>query len=142
MIQFNNLPEEEWLENVETLKSWLYQIARTHSAEIARLNYNFVSKEEILAINWQYLKHDYYTDIITFGYAEGDIVEGEVYICTEQVKAQAVDFNASEKGELLRVMAHGLLHLIGFDDHEERDKARMRQEEEKSLLLHAQISGN
>ena len=141
MIQFTNLPKE-LKGKEEGLREWLKTVARNHNSRITKLAYNFVTNEEILSINWQYLKHDYYTDIITFGYSEGSEVEGEIYISQEQVSIQASDFEATETQELLRVIVHGLLHLIGFDDQSDDEKRRMREEEEKSLILHAQISGN
>ncbi|MEQ9261977.1 MAG: rRNA maturation RNase YbeY [Owenweeksia sp.] len=141
MIQFTNLPVE--LEGRESdLRNWLNILAKNHQSRILKLSYNFVSNEEILSINWQYLKHDYYTDIITFGYVEGEEVEGEIYIGKDQVRTQAEDYQTTFVNELLRIMAHGLLHLIGFNDETREEKIRMKEEEEKSLILHAQISGN
>ena len=141
MIQFTNLPVE--LEGRESdLRNWLNILAKNHQSRILKLSYNFVSNEEILSINWQYLKHDYYTDIITFGYVEGEEVEGEIYIGKDQVRTQAEDYQTPFVNELLRIMAHGLLHLIGFNDETREEKIRMKEEEEKSLILHAQISGN
>ena len=141
MIQFHNLPIE-FKGKDGVLKEWLTIIASNHGSKIGSLAYNFISNEEILSINWQYLKHDYYTDIITFGYSEGEKVEGEIYISEEQVRQQASEYKVSEQQELLRVICHGLLHLIGFNDVSQEEKSRMREEEEKSLILHAQIIGN
>ena len=79
--------------------------------------------------------HDYYTDIITFDYCEGDKLSGELYISIDTVRANAVEYEQTFETELHRVIIHGILHLIGFDDHQENDIIQMRRGEEEALKL-------
>lgn len=139
MIEFIDLPST-LAEYEVRLNNWLKNLAKAHKFKIGRLVYNFVNNEEILRINKKHLEHDYFTDIITFNYVEGNKINGEIFISTEQVEEQRHDYDNNFEEELLRVIAHGLLHLVGFDDHNDEDRGIMRREEEKSLILHAQIS--
>ncbi len=134
MVTFVGFPD--WLERgEEDVREWLHMVARDHSCRIDHLQYSFVNDDEITRINTEHLKHNYATDIITFGYSEGSRVSGEVFISLDTVTSNAQGFNVSRSDELDRVMAHGLLHLIGFNDSTEGEKQRMREEEEKCLIL-------
>jgi len=134
MIQFVNLPKV--IEGCEQdLSDWLKACAKTYGSRIKDLVYQFVDDEEITRINIQHLDHDYATDIITFGYEEGKKISGEVYIGHQTVAYNAITLRTNELDELCRVIAHGLLHLIGFDDHTDEQKREMRNEEEKCLIL-------
>ena len=134
MILFEGLPDV--LEGKEShLIEWLKGVAKNHSVRIKDLLYRFVDDKEITEINIKYLEHNYATDIITFGYAEGQKISGEVYIGSDTVKENAKDLGVDYLEELSRVIAHGLLHMIGFDDHSDQEKAEMRREEEKCLIL-------
>ena len=88
----------------------------------------------------QYLGHDYYTDIITFDYSEKPVVSGDLFISIDSVRENAAFYGTSFDEELHRVIVHGLLHLIGYDDHTEADQAEMRSMENKSLELRRQMS--
>jgi rRNA maturation RNase YbeY len=83
-------------------------------------------------MNNQHLQHDYYTDILTFAY-EGNPIQGDIYISVDRVKDNADKLNSSFDDELHRVMAHGILHIIGYDDHEESDIKQMREAEDDAL---------
>ncbi|WP_417609844.1 rRNA maturation RNase YbeY [Owenweeksia hongkongensis] len=138
MIQFLDLP------NVlsgreEDLKDWLKDCADSHESRIKNLVYHFVDNEEITDRNIQHLEHNYATDIITFGYSEGRKISGEVFIGYETVFENADDRSIPKEDELCRVIAHGLLHLIGFDDQSEEEKVQMRSEEENCLILRPKI---
>ena len=138
MIKFLGLPDA--LEGKdEMLELWLKECARSHNSKLKNLVYQFVDDEEITAMNVKHLQHDYATDIITFGYAEGRKVSGEVFIGYETVFENALGLGIERGDELCRVIAHGLLHLIGFDDHNDEDKRQMRSEEEKCLILRPKI---
>ena len=116
--------------------NWLQKIAANHKKEITALNYIFQSDESLLHTNIQYLQHDYYTDIITFDYSEhSDLIEGDIFISIDRVKDNSTTHKVTFEDELSRVMAHGLLHLIGFDDKSIEQLNEMRNAEAKALSL-------
>ena len=86
-------------------------------------------------VNQQYLQHDYFTDIITFDYCEGDKLSGDLFISVDTVRENAIEYGTEFKDELNRVIVHGILHLIGYDDHEEEDIKVMRSKENYYLSL-------
>ena len=93
------------------------------------------SDELLLETNQKYLNHDYYTDIITFDYTEEDQISGDLMISYDRVKENAKKENVSVQEELRRVMAHGVLHLLGLKDKSEREAAEMRAQEDAALVL-------
>jgi len=119
--------------NQEKLNIWLSGLSKSYNFYILGITYIFCSDEYLLGINKKFLDHDYYTDIITFPYREGRLLESDIYISLDRVKDNATTLGVSYESESVRVMAHGLLHLIGFKDKDEEDSAKMRQEEEKAI---------
>ncbi|KXK39945.1 MAG: rRNA maturation RNase YbeY [Saprospiraceae bacterium] len=115
--------------NEDTYASWLQSIAEEEGKSIESITYIFCSDDYLLEINRQYLNHDFYTDIITFPYQEGDTLESDIFISIDRVKDNANQFGVSFEIELSRVMAHGLLHLIGYDDTTDELTAQMRTKE-------------
>lgn len=115
------------------IKCLLNAIASSNKMSVDQLNYVFVNKETILSVNKQFLNHDYYTDIITFDYTENNIISGEVYICFDVVKENAKIYNTLLFDEVLRVMIHGILHIVGFNDLNDEEKVTMREQENKWL---------
>lgn len=134
MIGFTELPEV-LRGNEDLLIEWLGDVASSHEARIKGLQYTFLDDKGIRDMNIKHLDHDYATDIITFGYEEGKRINGEVFIGWETVQQNAKDLGVEYREELCRVLAHGLLHMIGFDDHSDEEKKVMRNEEEKCLIL-------
>jgi probable rRNA maturation factor len=99
------------------------------------LNFIITNDESIRKINVQFLEHDYNTDVITFNYCSGDIVSGEIYISLETVKHNAINYNVSLRREVLRVIIHGVLHLLHYDDKTEGEKNLMRKMEDSWIRI-------
>ncbi len=113
--------------------NWLKSVAGSEGKRVGDIGIIFCSDRRILEINLKYLKHDYYTDIITFDYCEGDILSGDLFISIDSVRENSAFYGTLFEDELNRVMVHGILHLIGYDDHSESDIAVMRERENHYL---------
>ena len=113
---------------------WLTKLAQHHQVEVDELAYIFTSDDHVLEINREYLSHDYFTDIISFPLSENPI-SGDIFISVDRVKDNAETLGISFLEELHRVMARGLLHFIGFDDHSEEDIQEMRAQEEIAMKM-------
>ena len=118
---------------------WLKMVAGSEMRRIGAINIIFCSDNYILDVNMKYLQHDYFTDIITFDYCEKDILSGDLFISIDSVRENAQFFGTEFVDELNRVMVHGLLHLIGYDDHKEEEIAVMRQKENYYLQMKASL---
>ena len=114
---------------------WLKTVAGSEMRRIGDINIIFCSDNYILDVNMKYLEHDYFTDIITFDYCEKDILSGDLFISIDSVRENASFYGTDFEDELNRVMVHGILHLIGYDDHSENDIAQMRAKENYYLQL-------
>jgi probable rRNA maturation factor len=124
------------------LKMVMTEIAKENKFSITDLQYIIVGDEEILSINNEFLQHDYYTDIITFDLSDTkDQIEGEIYISTDTVKSNSIKFGTPLNQERLRVLFHGLLHLIGFSDKGTKAQKVMRAMEDHCLNLYLQRTG-
>jgi rRNA maturation RNase YbeY len=117
----------------KTIKIWIQHIVDEHRKKTGNLSYIFCSNKKLREINIQYLNHDYDTDIITFPYNEENTINGDIMISVEQVKLNAEAYKAHFFDELLRVMAHGVLHLLGYNDHTKQEIAQMRKAEDKAI---------
>ena len=118
---------------------WLKMVAGSEMKRIGAINIIFCSDNYILDVNMRYLQHDYFTDIITFDYCEKDILSGDLFISIDSVRENALYYGTEFADELNRVMVHGLLHLIGYDDHTEEEIAVMRQKENYYLQMKAAL---
>lgn len=134
MINYHYLIDFK-LDNENYYSSWLDKTCKTEDAVIAELNYIFCDDHYLLKMNQEYLQHDYFTDIITFDYAVGKRVCGDLYISIDRVRENAETFNVSFENELRRVMVHGVLHLMGYSDKTPTATAEMRAKEEEKLNL-------
>ena len=118
--------------DTEKAITWLEHIARKHDVIIGEINYIFCSDDYLLELNKEHLDHDYYTDILTFPFQSSPIVS-DIFISIDRVKDNASSLGIVFEDELHRVMVHGLLHLLGYDDHSDEDVAKMRKAEENAL---------
>ena len=118
---------------------WLKMVAGSESRKIGDINVIFCSDNYILDVNMKYLQHDYFTDIITFDYCEGKVLSGDLFISVDSVRENSIEFGTDFEEELHRVIVHGVLHLIGYDDHTDEDKKVMRQKEDYYLQMRSQI---
>lgn len=114
---------------------WLKLAAESEIRRIGNISIIFCSDNYVLDINQKYLQHDYFTDIITFDYCEWDRLSGDLFISVDSVRENSVEFGTEFKDELNRVIIHGLLHLVGYDDHTEKDIKLMRSKENYYLSL-------
>ena len=115
--------------------AWVKAVAATYGKSVGEVAYVFCDDEEILKVNRQYLKHDYYTDIITFDYCEGDLLSGDLFISLDTVKSNAELFGKTYEDELHRVIIHGILHLVGINDKGPGEREIMEAAEDKALAL-------
>lgn len=121
--------------------NWLKTVAGSEMKRLGDINIIFCSDPYILEVNLKYLQHDYFTDIITFDYCEGDKLSGDLFISIDSVRENSVFYGTEFEDELNRVMVHGLLHLIGYDDHIDIDIAQMRAKENYYLELRRSLLG-
>jgi len=115
-------------------KNWINFAIEKEKFKCGDLSFIFCFDEYLLKINKEYLNHDYYTDIITFNYVEGNIISGDIFISIDRVRDNAQQYGVSFENELSRVIIHGVLHLIGFDDKDESSQSIMRMKEDEYLL--------
>ena len=134
MIRFSTLDVEMPPIEPQRVKAWINEVVKRHNKTVGELYYYFCSDEKLLEINRERLGHDFYTDIVTFPLTDCEtILSSEFCISVERVAENAKTFGRSYESELHRVIIHGVLHLIGFDDHTEVDEKQMREKEEEAL---------
>lgn len=135
MISYNtvnvNMPPIKRRNN----SAWVRRVAATYRKEVGEIAYIFCDDEKILEVNQQYLNHDYYTDIITFDYTEGNVLSGDLFISLDTVRTNAEQRNISYREELDRVIIHGILHLCGINDKGPGERQLMEAAENKALNL-------
>ena len=120
---------------------WYKFTAESEIRKLGDVNVIFCSDRYLLDINIKYLHHDYFTDIITFDYSEGKTISGDLFISIDSVRENAAYYKTSFENELNRVLIHGVLHLIGFNDHTKEEKAQMRSKEDYYLNIRNVIAG-
>ncbi len=116
-------------------KNWIKKVAENFDKKIGDINYLFCNDEKILEVNNQYLSHDFYTDIITFDYSEGNKISGDIFISLDTVRSNSQKFNTDFLEELYRVIIHGILHLCGVNDKSDKEEKQMRLAENDTLKL-------
>lgn len=114
---------------------WLGEVAASHNRKVGNVNYLFCDDEEILRVNREFLRHDYFTDIITFDYSHKDRIGGDIFISLDTVASNARDLGQEYGVELLRVIAHGVLHLCSINDKGPGEREIMEGAENAALAL-------
>ncbi len=138
MISFNYETDFE-LENEAQYEDWISRIIESEGFDEGEINYIFCDDEYLHKINVEYLDHDTLTDIISFDYTVGNLIQGDIFVSVERVQDNAKDFNVSFEEELKRVLSHGVLHYCGYKDKSPKDEALMRlKEEEKMQMFHVE----
>lgn len=124
------------LKNKIKIKNWIKSTITAEGYSLQELNYIFCSDEYLLQINQQYLDHDTYTDIITFDNSEEHkVIAGDIFISIDRIRENAIQFKSGEENELHRVIIHGALHLLGYQDKKPESKKLMTQKEDHYLGL-------
>ena len=121
--------------NEQQIRNWVKAVAATYQKKVGEIGYLFCSDERILEVNRQFLQHDYYTDIITFDYCQGDRIAGDLVISLDTVRTNAEQFGAEYETELNRVIIHGILHLCGINDKGPGEREIMEAEENRALAM-------
>ena len=115
--------------------AWIKTVAAKYGKKVGEVAYIFCNDEKILEVNKEYLQHDYYTDIITFDYCEGNVLNGDIFISLDTVASNAEEFGVTFDEELHRVLIHGILHLCGQDDQTPELRAEMIAKENDALKM-------
>lgn len=133
-IFFSSVETSFQLSAKNIYKNWIKRIIQEGGKKSGDLNFIFCSDEYLLDINQKFLKHFYYTDVITFNDNSGDKISGDIFISIDRVKENAVNFAKSFDDELRRVCIHGVLHLLGYKDKTAKEQRVMRNKEDECLL--------
>ena len=121
--------------NARRVARWIRAVAAEYGYSVGDINYLLCNDEQILAVNREFLHHDYYTDVITFDYTTAQCLNGDIFISLDTVRSNAEMVGATFDHELLRILIHGVLHLTGQADKTPETKAEMTRKEEKALDL-------
>ena len=129
MIQF-------FFENIDQIEittktiEWLEKLIKEEDKKVGKINYIFVTDDGLLKVNQDFLKHDYYTDIITFDYVKGKTISADIFVSLPRISENAIKLSKDFNSELQRVLAHGLLHLCGYKDKTDEEQKEMRNKED------------
>jgi rRNA maturation RNase YbeY len=115
------------------LINWIKKVILLEGKKVGEISFIFCSDIYLLEVNKKYLNHDYYTDIITFDYVEGDVIQGDIFISVDRVKENSVTFRTNFEDEIHRILVHGILHLLGYKDKLKKDKHLMTSKEDVYL---------
>ncbi|MDR2927028.1 MAG: rRNA maturation RNase YbeY [Cytophagaceae bacterium] len=132
-ILFDSIRVDKPSLNYEKVALWLNDAAIDNNRKIKELSIVYCDDDYILEVNKKFLNHDFYTDIITFDYSKKSYISGDLLISLDTVRSNAQKYKTDFSCELCRVMVHGVLHLLGFNDHSDDEKKLMRQKEDYYL---------
>ena len=133
MIRFENGDIEKPMLDERSVSRWIRAVAAEYGFSVGNVTYVFCSDEKELAVNRQFLGHDYYTDIITFDYTTGTTLNGDIFISLDTVRSNAESIGVPFEQELYRILIHGILHLTGQGDKTPETKAQMTHKEDLAL---------
>ena len=133
MIRFQVIDVLMPLLDFDRVRTWIDAVVEREGYQVGEMYYYFCSDEALLDINQRRLGHDFYTDIVTFPLVEGTLVSSEFCLSLDRIAENSLKFGRPFESELLRVIIHGVLHLVGYDDHSDAEQAEMRSKEEKCL---------
>ena len=132
-IRFNFLERSVVLKDRKRLKRFISKEITKKGRVPGKIYVFFCSDKQLLGINKEFLKHDYYTDIITFNWNENKLISGEIYISVDRLRENAENYGTTIKNELHRLVFHGILHLLGYSDKKRSEKLKMTREEDLFL---------
>jgi rRNA maturation RNase YbeY len=135
MITYNSENVKVPKINRRAVSTWIKKVAGQYNKKVGEVGYLFCDVDKILEINNKYLKHDYYTDIITFDYSEKNVISGDIFISLNTVTSNSQMFNTNFNEELHRVIIHGILHLCGQNDKTDAEAQQMREKENFALKM-------
>ena len=135
MISYNTVNVKMPAIRRRDTSAWVKAVAASYGKKVGEIAYIFVDDEEILRVNREYLQHDYYTDIITFDYTEGDTISGDLFISLDTVRTNAEQYGKPYEEELHRVIIHGILHLCGINDKGPGEREIMEKNEDEALAM-------
>ena len=123
------------LDDLPKYSDWISRVLDSEGFQHGNVDFIFCDDDYLLELNLQYLNHETLTDIITFDYTENDVIAGDIFISHERVRENASTFNEKFENELLRVMCHGVLHMMGYGDKTEEDTRIMRKKEDEKIKM-------
>jgi len=132
------------LKEKKEVSDWICRVIEIENREIGEINIIFSSDTFLLEINNQYLDRNYFTDIITFDYGDGKIITGDLYLSIDRIRENAESFNVPVRNELFRIIIHGILHLIGYNDSNVEEKKLMTEREDQYMEIFSteKLTGN
>ena len=129
------------LRKTKDIKDWIVQVIRSEEKEPGDLSFIFASDKYIREMNMEFLQHNYDTDVIAFDYKKGNVISGEIYLGINTIRKNAVQYRNTILNEVLRVMVHGVLHIIGYDDKTEIEEKKMKKMEDIYLEIFKEKDG-
>ena len=123
------------LDNEKKVSKWLQKAVETEGFSVGEVVYAFFNDNDLKELNIKHLNHDFFTDVISFNDSKNDVLSGNIAISVDRVKENSIKFKTSFNDEMMRVMVHGLLHFMGYDDSSEEETLLMRNKEDDNLKM-------
>ena len=123
------------LDNENKVSKWLKKAVETEGFSVGEVVYAFFNDNDLKELNIKHLNHDFFTDVISFNDSKNDVLSGNIAISVDRVKENSIKFKTSFNDEMMRVMVHGLLHFMGYDDSSEEETLLMRNKEDDNLKM-------